>query len=292
MWTKIFTENDFASKSRKQKAIVDFEERLAQFNSEIKGSKKIVKFDTGESNSVYLLETNSDKFVVKYFGPSLEEESALRRDLFALSLIYPECNPKILKIHDSDISFLRMEYLAPKIYLPFEAYIGQKNISIFSSQLEMFINRDICICKFFIFFEEEFHTLKTFEKSKIDSQTIMNLVEIAKSFVLQAEKRIVHGDYGPNNIFQGKIGLIAIDWEDSFWSIPDYDYLYWLTFRKNEKFLTKANLILLSYPVEVSIGILLLIISLKEIMALKSNTKGDLRISAYSRLKRVINMLG
>ncbi|MBU1344805.1 MAG: aminoglycoside phosphotransferase family protein [Proteobacteria bacterium] len=47
---------------------------------------------------------------------------------------------------------------------------------------------------------------------------------------------ICHGDLGPNNLMSDGSRVFAIDWEDAFWGVEGYDFLFWLTFFCNRKY--------------------------------------------------------
>jgi hypothetical protein len=291
MWTKLFPRNFGSEMSLGLKSTGDFQKSLYQTTFEPGSAKTMKNLRRGNSESVYLIDSELEKFVVKYYGHTSEDFSYLNRDYQILSLLYPDSHPKILKLEDGQFSYLQMNYLFSRDLSPLEAYLEQKNISSSLWKLENLIPRETCICEFFNYLYKEINSPPFLETSDDDSRRIIKYINIAREYICETEKVLVHGDFGPNNILHSEMGLIVIDWEDSFWSIPDYDYLYWLTFLGNRKFLTLENLDRSRYPIEVSIGVVLMIISLKEIIAKKSQLNNLDRIPAPERLRQALGIL-
>jgi hypothetical protein len=237
-----------------------------------------------------LIETKLEKRVAKYYGSNLEDRDYLIRDFQMLSSLYPDSRPKIVELDNKRFSYLQVDFLYSRELSPLEAFDEQRNISSQSWKLRNLINPNNCICRFFEYKDNEIGNLLIDKMSSDESKSINEYINIAKDHVSNVEKVIVHGDYSPSNILQSRLGFVTIDWEDSFWSIPDYDYLYWLTFMKNQDFLNKDCLSIAPVPFEVSIGILLLITSIKEILANKSPSINSPRQSPHDRLRKVLDI--
>jgi fructosamine-3-kinase len=74
---------------------------------------------------------------------------------------------------------------------------------------------------------------------------------------------LCHGDLSNKNIMYKNDKLIVVDWEDAFWGVEDYDYLYWLTFFNNRKYYSQNIFKGSYYDKRKQISILLLILILK-----------------------------
>lgn len=83
-------------------------------------------------------------------------------------------------------------------------------------------------------------------------------------------RALSHGDFGPNNIMVRGAEPLAIDWEDAFWGIAGYDYLYWLTFMENWPFLQSAAFGRTGLEWEVERAILALVVLMKSYLAVCS----------------------
>lgn len=101
---------------------------------------------------------------------------------------------------------------------------------------------------------------------------------------------ICHGDLGPQNIMNNGANCIVIDWEDAFWGVEGYDYLYWLTFVQNRKYYTQKVLgcTPLGYNLEKSI--IALIVALKSDLAVKRNLHLNYKISVQERLLEILSL--
>lgn len=97
----------------------------------------------------------------------------------------------------------------------------------------------------------------------IFDQIALSLSEL-KKHLPDIPKCICHGDFSDKNIMQDKNGLlVAIDWEDAFWGIPGYDYLYWLTFFNHRKYYSKDRFCITGYNTKFIEGILMMILVIK-----------------------------
>lgn len=102
--------------------------------------------------------------------------------------------------------------------------------------------------------------------------------------------QLCHGDLGPSNILTDGCGPIAIDWEDAFWGVAGYDYLYWLTFFHNRKWLSPEALghTPLGHVNEVALMVAILL--LKSQLSVRDGSYQRNKISFDQRLLEVINL--
>jgi len=98
---------------------------------------------------------------------------------------------------------------------------------------------------------------------------------------------LCHGDLGPKNIMATSEGLVAIDWEDAFWGIEGYDYLYWLTFMDQRKHYGPSIFDRTPWGKDVDIAILALVILLKCQLSVLSGSVHDNRLSFDQRLQEI-----
>lgn len=101
---------------------------------------------------------------------------------------------------------------------------------------------------------------------------------------------LCHGDLSPANILTDGKALIALDWEDVFWGVSGYDYLYWLTFFSNRKWLLPESLghTALTRSEEVSLMIVVLI--LKSFISVRNGQHKHNSLSVDQRLSEVLNL--
>ena len=102
--------------------------------------------------------------------------------------------------------------------------------------------------------------------------------------------QLCHGDLGPPNIMIGDGSLIAIDWEDAFWGISGYDYLYWLTFFGNRKWLATGALDHTALDRATAIRLMVIIVLLKSWISVRNGSYVHNAITIEDRLLEVINL--
>lgn len=95
---------------------------------------------------------------------------------------------------------------------------------------------------------------------------------------------ICHGDLSNKNIMQCRGRNIIIDWEDAFVGFKGYDYLYWLTFMDNRKYLSPSALGHTALDVTSERGVLLAIVAIKSLISVRSQTMRPSHVPVEQRL--------
>lgn len=121
----------------------------------------------------------------------------------------------------------------------------------------------------------------------VDASELLALVEVNKGSFAPS---ICHGDLGPDNIMANKQKKIAIDWEDAFYGVQGYDYLYWLTFFQNRQYYSRKVLEKSGLDFQTAKGIMTLIILIKSKLSLISGSMKNHSVSINERLLEVINL--
>lgn len=119
---------------------------------------------------------------------------------------------------------------------------------------------------------------------------VRRLIDQLEGYIADQPRRLCHGDFGPKNIMTIGTQPIVIDWEDAFWGVAGYDYLYWLTFMENRPFLRVATFGKTGHTQEVERAILALVVTLKSFLAVRAGTYANHRLSIQSRLLEVLNL--
>ncbi len=100
---------------------------------------------------------------------------------------------------------------------------------------------------------------------------------------------ICHGDCSNKNImiYNGK--MVCIDYEDAFWGIADYDFLYWLTFMSQRKYYQKGLLKELDLAVGAHVARLLMqmIVVLKCFQAYATGSYKGNHLSTTERIEEL-----
>ncbi|WP_443113609.1 phosphotransferase [Herbaspirillum seropedicae] len=116
-------------------------------------------------------------------------------------------------------------------------------------------------------------------------------IECVKSVCVGRPLQLCHGDLGPANIMTDGDVPVALDWEDAFWGIPGYDYLYWLTFFGNRKWLTRDSLGHTPLTRSEEIAVMTVILLLKSFISVKNNSYRHNTLTIDQRLMEVINLV-
>ncbi len=102
--------------------------------------------------------------------------------------------------------------------------------------------------------------------------------------------QLCHGDLGPANIMCDDIGPVVIDWEDAFWGIAGYDYLYWLTFFSNRRWLAPDVLGHTPWERSGEVALMTMILLLKCLLSIRDGSYQGNKISFDQRLMEVITL--
>lgn len=103
-------------------------------------------------------------------------------------------------------------------------------------------------------------------------------------------RQLCHGDFGPENILSDAKGLVAIDWEDAIWGVQGYDYLYWLTFFDNRKWLSSKVLGQTSLGSTKEVAVMIMILLLKSALSIRNGSYLNNTISINQRLLEVLEL--
>jgi fructosamine-3-kinase len=120
---------------------------------------------------------------------------------------------------------------------------------------------------------------------------VENFFSILSERIDRLPVALCHGDLGPENIMcQTDSTPVVIDWEDAFWGVEGYDYLYWLTFLRNRKYYTQDVLGKTSLGKEIEIAILVLIVVLKSELSLRMDPQMNRQLSFDQRVTEILEL--
>ena len=119
--------------------------------------------------------------------------------------------------------------------------------------------------------------------------------EVEKNFSILAAQldrlpvALCHGDLGPQNIMCQRDAVpVVIDWEDAFWGVEGYDYLYWLTFLSSRKYYVQDLLGNTPLGKETEIAILVLIVVLKSELSCRIDPHMHRQLSFDQRIAEIL----
>lgn len=101
---------------------------------------------------------------------------------------------------------------------------------------------------------------------------------------------LCHGDLSPYNIMRYNTVPILIDWEDAFFGVKDYDYLFWLTFFENRGLYRANPLQHISIDRQVAKALLVMIVLLKCELAWRRNNWHQNSLGFNDRILEISNL--
>jgi hypothetical protein len=298
VWTKL---NPGSSHPASAPSRDDVERVINSFLSVVEPGASCSYLSGGASNLTFLRRRGNEESVLRFFGRGTpaRDESLAEADI--LRACFPaNCRVECLEISDQELALLEMTVLTQARPSPVEVWKLQVHFpsAISSSGLESLfsLERDISAlgarARLALAIFASDGQLSASEVARSTS-LLTNLEDF-----LVAEPRVpCHGDLSPGNVLQDsslsgdQSGLVAIDWEDRFWGVRDYDFLYWLTFMSNARHLSSESLRISRQPHETSVALVLMIVIIKELIAVSAGVARDGRKPPADRIRAVLDLL-
>jgi len=85
-------------------------------------------------------------------------------------------------------------------------------------------------------------------------------------------------------------GVVVVDWEDAIWAPSGYDYLYWVTFLTNRRWLVKEELNVTGLGLRTEIALMVMIVLLKSVIGVRSKASATYTIGINERLSEILNL--
>jgi hypothetical protein len=104
------------------------------------------------------------------------------------------------------------------------------------------------------------------------------------------ESVLCHGDLGPKNLMSNGQQTFAIDWEDVFWGVEGYDFLYWLSFYNNRKFYSQKILGKTALGRALEQSIIAMIVLLKSELSFRDGSYRSNSLSFNQRLVEILSL--
>jgi hypothetical protein len=104
------------------------------------------------------------------------------------------------------------------------------------------------------------------------------------------EPSLCHGDLSPNNLMTDGYQSYAIDWEDVFWGVEGYDYLFWLTFFNNRKYYSGGMFGHTPLGSKLEQSILVMILLLKSELAFRDGSYLTNKLDFNQRIGEIVDL--
>lgn len=125
---------------------------------------------------------------------------------------------------------------------------------------------------------------------KASASDVGRLISYLEDGISGQPRVLCHGDFGPRNIMLSETRPLAIDWEDAFWGIAGYDYLYWLTFMENRPLLRTAAFGKTELEARTEHAILALVVVLKCYLAVRSGAYLAHSVPIQMRIDEIVDL--
>ena len=153
-----------------------------------------------------------------------------------------------------------------------------------ASKYEMYDIQDLLSASF-----SELSFLKEESYVKGLYQPVLSILKELEDQIKKLPRVLCHGDYGDANVLTDENGnSVIIDWEDSFWGIDNYDYLYWLTFYNHRKHYSKQIFGDSFEKRKLNISIMILITVIKEAMSVYNGEYKKHSLTAENRISELL----
>lgn len=250
----------------------------------------------GTNRVTYVKVDGDHQSALRVFGigaNALEEAKAEVR--FLQTCFSESSRVAVVKIVDEELAVLEMALLSPALPSPSEvvAVHHRYESHITETNLEGLFDRDRDISALVTGAQMAIDPLEgNIDLRDNDLARANSLLEKLRGYLDGSPRVPCHGDLSPANILQNADGdFVVIDWEDRFWGVRDYDFLYWLTFMKNASHLNRETLQHLKHPHDISVAILVIIVIVKESVSLKAAVPRAGRVSPAARIHAVLELL-
>lgn len=130
------------------------------------------------------------------------------------------------------------------------------------------------------------------EKKLISKKNIkiIDSIDIIEKDICAEKLVFCHGDLSNKNIMQKDNENIVIDWEDSFFGVEKYDFIYWLTFMQNRKYYNEYYFKLYKLNNQRSLYLFVVILILKCYLSYINKTYVNNKVSFDDRLDEVFSL--
>lgn len=262
-------------------------------------SSSISNFTTiNEARGVYQFASRGKKWALKVGANSTLRESHIRKEASLLNWVYGdevENASYSFNCNDTEWLALQTEWLEPTSQVTpsnIRSLQERQSRRLTDFSLPGVVSDDWDFCHLLGLAVTAAETLGTEQELKpvIVDSSLAHLQELqceAVDFPLV----LCHGDLGPGNILAKQGALVAIDWEDAFWGIPNFDYLYWLTFLENSHLISEANLEEGDLSLPSQLRIILAIVVLKSYLIRNTVPSSMRTIDFNSRVGSILKML-
>ncbi|NLG05324.1 MAG: phosphotransferase, partial [Clostridia bacterium] len=218
-------------------------ETLQRHFSNIQQPVLIEPVDGGTLGISFVVNMNGKRSFVKTHLPGEPCKDNIIKEIKILTSLYNELNIQQLDlcIGSSVQTYLLMDELTYPKQEPNIAVV-QDLIRGYSAQLNKFQDTDYVSSQYTFpnLLNLGQKALRELLEKQLISQVIHDVVlpyfDLLNSLIPDLRPVLCHGDLSNKNIMLKDGKMIVIDWEDAFWGVEDYDYLYWLTFFNNRKY--------------------------------------------------------
>lgn len=253
-------------------------------------------FPGGTLGIFFELYINGTKKFVKTHQCGDNYKENLLYEIEIITLLYRD----IVEVERIDIELekIQMTFMVMDYLFPSKSPISIENIKEYIQYFQQNLPPEKITAKY--------HFSQIINAGKESLETLFALGFFNKEFYLRCNEsiqRIIynkkskmsvinHGDLSNVNImYTSNFNPVIIDWEDSIYAFPEYDYLYWLTFFSQRKYYS-SNLFNETNIEKIwGIDIMVLITIIKCKMSYQNNSYQNNHISFCQRISEIYKIL-
>ena len=255
--------------------------------------QSLVRIADGTSGLSFIGNLDGQRRFFKTYSNESGRDSLLR-ECTILEMVSPQLEPHLIKLDQSAVSrvWLHTKVLDAAFAATPKEIIGL--IHNYQVQLEkcdlttVDLSRDPNIT--YLVTQAELALAELAEGNFLAASTIdvvRSSIDRLRTIIQSDNFQLCHGDLGPKNILRDGSTPIAIDWEDAFFGIPGYDYLYWLTFYENRKWLQPEYLKVTGLAIADEIAVMIVIVLLKSVISVRNGSHSRNALSINDRITEV-----
>ena len=255
--------------------------------------QSLVRIADGTSGLSFIGNLDGQHRFFKTYSNESGRDSLLR-ECTILEMVSPQLEPRIIELDPSALSRL---WLQTKVLDPAIAATPKEILRLIQDYQ---VHLDLCdLTKVdlsrapnitYLVNEAELALAELIQGNFLAASTIemvRSSIDRLRTIIQSSNLQLCHGDLGPKNILRDASAPVAIDWEDAFFGINGYDYLYWLTFYENRKWLQQEYLNVTGLAIADEIAVMIVIVLLKSVISVRNGSHTRNALSINDRITEV-----
>lgn len=257
----------------------------------------VSRVDTGTLSATFIVEKEEQRWFLKTHLDRHGQKTLLKESAI-LAAVYPEeLSPKFVEVGNGEgkQDWLMMKALNP-LQTGFNVDESNRFETDLAGRLQGFKNVVL------VPEEDSIAALQAEAWTALDNLSSHNLISsdiqrTVRLHLTRIENEIgnfapclCHGDLGPKNLMTDGRQVFAIDWEDAFWGVEGYDFLFWLTFFSNRRYYSPGIFGKTPLGKPLELAVLVMILLLKSELSFRDGSYLANSLSFNQRIQEIISL--